>query len=231
MYTRKRLLIAVISLIFAWLLFQITDIDTIVQDLFFNKQTKSWLIDKHDSDLKLAFYQTPKRIIAVIGILCLIFLGYLYTPQGKKKHPSKALRNSLLLFVASLMFVPLIVAGSKQFTNNYCPDQGEHYNGSYPYVKLLESYPDNFSPPKKGKCFPAGHATGGFALLCLYFIFNKKYKKLALISALAIGWTMGVYQMMKGAHYLSDTISSMILSYIVILVLNSLIIRKNKKSS
>jgi membrane-associated PAP2 superfamily phosphatase len=73
---------------------------------------------------------------------------------------------------------------------------------------------------KKFKCYPAGHASGGFALMSLFFLF-KTYKNriIALLFAFVIGWSMGVYKMLIGHHYLSHTVITMILSWLLILAI------------
>lgn len=38
---------------------------------------------------------------------------------------------------------------------------------------------------------------------------------MALSWALGLGWTMGLYQMLKGAHFFSHTLATMILAWIL----------------
>jgi membrane-associated PAP2 superfamily phosphatase len=40
-----------------------------------------------------------------------------------------------------------------------------------------------------------------------------------------VGWIMGGYQMLKGAHYLSDTLVTMLLAWIIHLLLRRLLLR------
>ena len=72
----------------------------------------------------------------------------------------------------------------------------------------------------KVKCWPAGHASGGFALMALFFLFKTpKNQKRALIGALIIGWSIGTYKMLLGDHFISHTIITMILSWLIILII------------
>ena len=59
-----------------------------------------------------------------------------------------------------------------------------------------------------GHCFPAGHASAGFAYLCGWFAFRRQAPQLAriwLITALAAGFILGIAQQMRGAHFMSHT--------------------------
>lgn len=74
----------------------------------------------------------------------------------------------------SIIFVPALIAGAKYVTNVYCPYQLNIYNGLYPFVRILESYPADFIQPKPGRCFPAGHATAGFAFMALFSALTRR---------------------------------------------------------
>lgn len=61
----------------------------------------------------------------------------------------------------------------------------------------------------QGHCFPAGHASTGFALLSVYFIFRQRLPRLAytfLVISLISGSIMAWGQMMRGAHFLSHSL-------------------------
>jgi membrane-associated PAP2 superfamily phosphatase len=121
-----------------------------------------------------------------------------------------------------MAFVPLILAGAKKYTNVYCPAQLSYYCGNKPYVKILSSYPADFDrgANAKGRCFPAGHASGGFALMALFFCFKrKKYRLAGLGAGLCAGWAMGLYQILRGEHFLSHTLVTMLGAWLIILCL------------
>jgi membrane-associated PAP2 superfamily phosphatase len=211
----RHILITLTLLVLVITLFHFTNLDIFVQNHFYDFTTKDWVVDAHDPVLKFIFYSKPKLSIISFGVLLLILYALSFP------FPIlKSVRYSCPLVILSLAFVPLLVAGSKQFTNHYCPAQTLQYGGDHPYVKLLENYPEDFVQLRKGKCFPAGHATAGFALMSLFFVFKSKAKQLmGLTLGLSLGWITGIYQMMKGAHFLSDTIVTMLASWLVILIL------------
>lgn len=60
-----------------------------------------------------------------------------------------------------------------------------------------------------GHCFPAGHASVGFCFATGYFALRHDSPRLArgwLVAALAIGLSLGVVQQLRGAHFLSHTL-------------------------
>ena len=104
-----------------------------------------------------------------------------------------------------------------------CPKNEIHYEGVYPSTKVWEHYPKEFKQPSSIRCFPAGHASGGFALLSLFFLFKTKRNKiLAIVGALTVGWSMGLYKMLIGDHFLSHTIITMILAWLIILIIQKI---------
>ena len=147
------------------------------------------------------------------------------------KKPSLAVRRRpVLILLLSIVFVPLVVAGAKYFTNVYCPYQLNIYNGLYPFVRIIDNYPESFVQPKPGRCFPAGHATTGFAFMALYFVFDSRRGKiLGLLAGILLGLAAGFYQMLRGQHFLSHTLFSMIASFAVIITIDWFVSKNTKK--
>jgi membrane-associated PAP2 superfamily phosphatase len=54
--------------------------------------------------------------------------------------------------------------------------------------------------------------------MALYFVLTGGARWLGLACGLAAGWSVGIYQMLKGAHYLSHTVVTMIVAWLLILV-------------
>lgn len=135
----------------------------------------------------------------------------------------------MLILLLSIVFVPLVVAGAKYFTNVYCPYQLNIYNGLYPFVRIIDNYPESFVQPKPGRCFPAGHATTGFAFMALYFVFDSRRGKiLGLLAGILLGLAAGFYQMLRGQHFLSHTLFSMIASFAVIITIDWFVSKNTK---
>ncbi|MCA9321941.1 MAG: TolC family protein, partial [Planctomycetes bacterium] len=129
-------------------------------------------------------------------------------------------RRSALYLVACLVTVPVIVGIGKETTGVYCPRQIERYGGSHPYVRVFEANPPSLAGAKRGHCFPAGHPSGGFALMGLFFVAARTRRKWAGLGlGIACGSVMGAYQMLKGAHYLSHVVTTALLAWLIVLLL------------
>ena len=191
---------------------QYTNLDPWIQSFFYNDTKKIWLISaqEHNGILGRIVYRGYKDALILSGILALFFIIY-YTVR--KKH--QLLRIALVKYLSALIVVPLIVALLKPITNVYCPTQLDIFNGSVPYVRILEHYPLSFSQPH-GRCFPAGHATSGFFFVILYYILQHssyaRYKWWGLVFGITLGWLCGLYQMARGEHFFSHTLATMIIA-------------------
>jgi len=205
-------------LVMVLFLFENTNLDLLVQDHFYLTDLHRWAVDKNEPILHLLFYTGPKAVIIVIGVLC--FLGWFLS---YKDYRFKLFRRQFMLMSLSLALVPLAISGLKNISNVYTPDKIIRYGGHQPYIKVLERYPDGFQQAKRSKGWPAGHASGGFALMMLYFVFTEKsFRILGLCIGLLAGWGMGLYQTLNGQHYLSHTIVSMIIAWTLILTIHTL---------
>ena len=204
----------VLLLVLCLVLFEVTDLDLRLQDAFYSPAS-GWLIDRHDPVFRAAFYTVPKVMLVSIGIGSIAVLL-----ASLKCARLRTFRRTCTLLVLALAIVPGTVSILKMTTNVYTPAQTTRYGGKKPYVKLFESYPEGFQQKKPGRGYPAGHASGGFALLVLFFVFKRPgLRILGLGAGLFVGWAMGLYQMLRGAHYLSHTIVSMLLAWILIVLL------------
>ena len=210
----KHILITAILLISVIAIFQFTDLDIFIQSFFYNFDTKNWLIDKDEPILKFFFYDGIKNLLILFAVNILIFLIFL-----RKKELIQEYKKGLIIVLLSAIFVPVIIGSLKAISNTPCPCNIVNFNGTYPETKVFDSYPKGFIQTSKAKCWPAGHASGGFALMALFFLFKTpKNQKRALVVALVIAWSMGLYKMLLGDHFLSHTIITMIMAWLIILI-------------
>jgi membrane-associated PAP2 superfamily phosphatase len=211
----KQIIITAILLIAVIALFQFTDLDIFVQNFFYNFETKNWLINKDEPILKFFFYDGIKNLLILFALAILFSLLFL-----RKRSFVQEYKKGLIIVLLAAIFVPVIIGSLKAITNTPCPCNIVNFNGKYPDIKVFDSYPRDFIQTSKAKCWPAGHASGGFALMALFFLFKTPInQKRALITALVMAWSMGTYKMLLGDHFLSHTIITMIMAWLIILII------------
>lgn len=202
------MLITAVLFVVNLLVIQFTDFDLLVQDKAYDFQTQKWLLQDFHVQYGWLFYKGIKVALACFALSLIIIFALSFTRRFAKL---KKYRRGLLCIVLSMMLCPLIASEAKKVTNVYCPYQIERYGGSKPFVKPFSQYPAGFIQEKKAQGFPAGHASGGFALLSLFFFFRqRKHKILFSCIGISVGFFMAIYQILRGQHYIGDTLVTVI---------------------
>ncbi len=114
-------------------------------------------------------------------------------------------RPMAYLAVAALVSIAL-VAWIKSWSNMDCPWDLARYGGDRPYIGLFALRPIGL---ERGACFPAGHASGGYAWLSLYFFFlvvRPRWRWFGLAIGGGLGLLFGISQQLRGAHFLSHDV-------------------------
>lgn len=213
---------AVILLAAVILLFEITPLDLWLQDHFYNPRSE-WLIDSKEPTLRALFYSGPKRLLYLFGaFLVAACFGPARIRERLISDPGQ--RRDWIVVLATLISAPLLISTSKSVTHVFCPFELVRYGGKHDYKPICEFYTDQDRPSEFGRGFPAGHASGGFALLSLAGIGRSRGTRLTgLAVGIAAGGLMGTYQILKGAHFLSHTLVTALVCWIVFLILHRLI--------
>lgn len=215
MVSTKNIAVSVILLIGAVLFFGLSGTDIWVQSHFYNPLTNQWIVDTNNAILKFIFYDGIKRLLIIIAVLMLFGSIVVW-----KRPFFKPYRRGIVIVLLASVLVPVIVGSLKAVTNMPCPKNIETFGGTYPHTCVWEKYTAKECRLEKQKCWPAGHASGGFALLALVFLFRSRKAKIAAAStAMLIGWSMGTYKMVIGDHFLSHTVITMILAWVIILLI------------
>lgn len=126
-------------------------------------------------------------------------------------------RRPLAYLAVTTLAAVSVIAGMKQFSGMDCAWDLARYGGDRPFVSLFQLRPDTM--PAAG-CFPAGHASAGYAWLTLYFFFLATIPRLRWIGlwlALGLGATFGFAQQLRGAHFLSHDLWALMICWLVAL--------------
>lgn len=196
-------------------LFEFTPLDLALQDNFYNFAERRWTVNAAAPLGRLVFYHGPKALVGAVALTALA----LAAGPARWRERWRLDRRGLWLAVLVIATVPALAGLGKKYTNVFCPSEIRRYGGDVAYVKLFTPFPADDRPARRGGCFPAGHASGGFALLGLLAVRTSRRWRLGVIAlGLGLGWWMGGYQMLKGAHYLSHTVTTMLVAWLVVLL-------------
>ncbi|BCR06352.1 PAP2 family phosphoesterase [Desulfuromonas versatilis] len=189
--------------------FELSDWDLILSDRFFDAARGGWYL-KHSWWADGLIHRGGKYLVlaTALGALGLWLGSYRWAELLRFRH------GALFMVLCIALGTGLVAAG-KATINRHCPWDYQRYGGKVPYVRLFESPVPGH---KTGHGFPAGHASGGFALTGSYFLFRRRRPRLALLglgAGLALGGVFGFGQLVRGAHFASHNLYSVILCWLV----------------
>ncbi|MFZ2649255.1 MAG: phosphatase PAP2 family protein [Burkholderiaceae bacterium] len=111
-----------------------------------------------------------------------------------------------LQLVVSALVAVLAVNVLKAFSNTSCPWDLAEFGRT---ARHVSHWAWAMFDGGSGRCFPAGHASAGFAFVAGYFAFAEAAPRAArawLAVALAAGLLFGLAQQARGAHFMSHTL-------------------------
>ncbi len=222
---RGALLICTI-LILSLLLFSLSPLDTALQALLYDPNGHAWLVDRNHRLLRWLFYDGVKLVYALLVIGGWLALALTF----RRVSRLRGMRWRLLVVCLSLTLCPISVGILKAATEMPCPKQLQIYGGNMPHVTILQRLTGQ-APRLQAVCYPAGHASGGFALMSLMFLFSSPLWQRRLLGlGLVIGWVIGGYKMLIGDHFLSHTWITMLWDGQLILIIAWLVSRWRYRS-
>jgi len=126
-------------------------------------------------------------------------------------------RKPALYFAVSVILAVGSVGALKTVTNKDCPRDLTEFGGARAYVPLFAHRPPEL---RDARCFPAAHASAGYALLALYFMFlgrNRRWARRGLATGVLTGLIFGISQQSRGAHFISHDLWSAFIVWTVAL--------------
>jgi membrane-associated PAP2 superfamily phosphatase len=135
-------------------------------------------------------------IAAWLGVLCAWAVS-------SRRSALAAWRTPLAYLTLSILVSTLLVSWVKAWSNMDCPWDIIGLGGTRPHLGLFEARPNTLP---QSKCFPAGHASGGYAWMSLYFFFSMvrpQWRRYGLSIGILAGVVFGVGQQLRGAHFMS----------------------------
>ena len=147
-------------------------------------------------------------------VLLLILVVSLFAPAAR------SWRRPLVYLLLATLLSTAAVGMLKHWSNMDCPWDLLRYGGNHAYYGLFTQRPPALG---QGRCFPAGHASAGYAWVALYFFFaaaRPRWRWWGLGFGLVTGLVFGIAQQLRGAHFLSHDLWALMICWLLALTLS-----------
>ncbi len=134
-------------------------------------------------------------------------------------------KTLIFLFIATAIG-SILVSLLKSSLAVSCPWEFQRYGGDLVYASVIEQL---FLRNGDG-CFPAGHASAGYAWVSGYFVglfYQARWRWWVLFSAIAVGTVFGFAQQLRGAHFISHDLWTLAVCWFVSLCTYVLFFKKS----
>lgn len=135
-------------------------------------------------------------------VVLLLTLG-VWWPAGLLRRIDLGERLQL---AASALVALFVVSSLKSLSATSCPWDLAEFGG---VARYASHWALGIVDGGGGHCFPAGHASAGFAFVGGYFVLRRRQPRAArrwLAASLAAGLILGGAQQVRGAHFMSHTL-------------------------
>lgn len=177
--------------------------------LFFDAGTGKWL-GAGNWWVTGVIHEGGRWSVRLMVLVALVLWGCSYARPGCIHW-----RRPAGYFVLAVVLTVGIVGLLKIVTNVDCPWHLAAFNGSLPYIPLFEHRPSGLP---RAACFPAAHASSGYALMAAYFVFlgyDRRLARAGLAAGICLGLIFGLAQQSRGAHLLSHDVWSAMLAWLI----------------
>lgn len=201
------------------------DIDFAVADRLFQWEGGDWTLQHHVVTETLLHRggRILSELFAAMAIGSLI--------ASVIWHPLRDWRRPLSYLVIAVAVSTLSIAILKHAISMDCPWDLARYGGDRPFIGLFEHRPADLPDTA---CFPAGHASAGYAWLALYFFLDAtrpRWRWFGLALGLTLGLAFGLAQQLRGAHFLSHDLWTLMLCWTTSMLLSHALLRSPTRST
>jgi membrane-associated PAP2 superfamily phosphatase len=141
-------------------------------------------------------------------------------------------RQRLFMLVAVLLCITFVPA-LKHFSSTSCPWDLQEFGGAAAYVSHWDALLHGMRDAGPGRCFPSGHAVAAFGFIPVYFALRRDAPQRAryvLWTIVLMGLVFGAAQLMRGAHYVSHTLWSAWLCWLLAVCLDRTLFSRTRAS-
>lgn len=182
------------------MLFELTDLDRAASSIFYDRPNHRW-IGQDAWWANELLHEGGKWLIVLFAAGSLLVFALSFRVRALERWRGAAFYLALCVGVGTGL-----VGAGKELTDRHCPRAMSIYGGSVPYTRLFEGTPAGYP---RGRCFPAGHASGAFSLAGLYFVARARKSPRAalwLAPAVLLGAAFALAQQARGAHFFSHNL-------------------------
>ncbi len=206
-----------LALLSSFLLLDLTGLDLVIAKFWFELEGGHWLLK--DNFWTSTVLHNGARTLNQLLMLALL-LGFIgQKVRARWFAPASATTQfhtkMLGLLLISLLLSIAIVSVLKKLIPMDCPWDLQLFGGIQPLVTLWQDRPDAMP---RTQCFPAGHASSGYAWIALYFYFlytRPWLRKVGMAIGILAGFSLGLVQQARGAHFFSHDIVTATICYVV----------------
>jgi membrane-associated PAP2 superfamily phosphatase len=195
------------------------DIDFLFADQLFFREGGSWTL-KHHVLTETVLHDGGRLLSETMGVIAIS--GFILCML----HPRlRNWRRATSYLVFSVLLSTVSVSVIKHLISMDCPWDLARYGGDLPFIGLLDVRPAGLPDTA---CFPAGHASAGYAWIALYFFFQAVWPRgrwPGLATGLLMGLIFGFAQQLRGAHFLSHDLWTLMICWTISLLLAQLLLR------
>ncbi len=181
-------------------------VDETLASMIFNSHAPNWQL-RNSFLLEDIIHKGGRQFTA---LLFLTALALCFLPAGRTyRQPLKYLTLSVFVSIITINLL-------KKFSGIPCPWSVAAFGGSQHMIEWFNGFNG------ESGCFPAGHASAGYAWVALYFValmLRPASKYPALFFGLTLGIIYGVAQQLRGAHFLSHDIWTLAICWFVPMLL------------
>lgn len=185
-----------IAFVLLALIVEVGGIDMLVADHFYALEGGQWAL-KEAWITSTLIHKVGKYLSLLIALIVLIALVQSYITQKLKSY-----RRELVYLLCAAGGGSALISVIKSISHVSCAWDFSRYGGEHEYASVFTE----LIHQSGGDCFPAGHASGGYAWVAFYFLgvhLRSCWRWVGLGFALSIGLIFGISQQLRGAHFIS----------------------------
>ena len=212
----SHLLLPTLIFIAALLLCHGFDLDPELAEFFYDRNLQEWPWT-HSLLAEPIIHDGGRKLVISVAAICLLIIAESYSNAVLIRW-----RRAALYLLLCISLGTGLAAGGKSLLNRHCPWSLQEYGGDQIEQPWFHAPSDVPMKQKRGRCFPAGHASGGFVMTAFYYLFygrNRARSRAGLLFGLGLGTLFSFGQMARGAHFLSHNIWSAWLCWCVVTLL------------